>query len=90
MDNNGAQINKAPFVVQNKAVGAASLFMRPGRNAQDINTIFMAKIFDMPFKPLLVGVACCCGYHEEVCPGVKPAQVQRNHVRSPVFLKECA
>jgi hypothetical protein len=75
VDNNGAQINEAPFVIHDKAFSAAPLLTGSGRDAQDINALFIAKIFDMPFKPLLVGVAIYSGYHEEVCPCVKPAQV---------------
>jgi hypothetical protein len=73
VDNNGAQINEAPFVIHDKTFRAALLLTESGRNTQDINALFKAKIFDMPFKPLLVGAACYCGYHEEVCPCVKPA-----------------
>jgi hypothetical protein len=88
VDNNGAQINEAPFVIYDKAFRAMPLFTEPGRNPQDINALFMAKIFDMPFKPLLVGATCYRGYHEEVCPCIKPAQVERHHVHSPMLFKK--
>jgi hypothetical protein len=88
VDNNGAQINEAPFIIHDKAFSAASLLMGSGRNAQDINAIFMAKVFDMPFKPLLMGVTCYGGYHEKVCPCVKPSQVQRHYIHTPVFFKK--